>query len=93
MKHEANFEASSTQETSPFYDDVLLIKGNYRVIRGKETRRYAEQYIVQRLEGDKWRNLSRHLDWRSIELRYGAWFGEDCGCYSRATVPHQQDQT
>jgi len=50
MKHEANFEASSTQETSPSYDDVLLIKGNYRVIRGKETRRYAGQYIVQRLQ-------------------------------------------
>lgn len=51
MKHQANFEAASPQETSPSYDDVLLIKGNYRVIRGKETRRYAEQYIVQRLEG------------------------------------------
>lgn len=63
MKHDPNFTVASTQESSPFYGDVLLIKGNYRVIRGKETRRYAEQYIVQRLEGEKWRNLSYHLDW------------------------------
>ena len=70
MKHQANFEAASPQETSPSYDDVLLIKGNYRVIRGKETRRYAGQYIVQRLEGGKWRNLSHHLEWDSIEVRH-----------------------
>ena len=43
------FEDASTQESSPFYDDVLLIKGNLRVICGKETRCYAERYIVQRL--------------------------------------------
>jgi hypothetical protein len=85
MKYEANFTAASTQETSPFYNDVLLIKGHYRVIRGKETRRYAGQYIVQRLEGEKWRNLSYHLDWRSIELRYGAWLG-DCQSSKRKPI-------
>ena len=73
MKHEANFEAAPMQESSSFYDDVILERGNYRIIRGRETRCYAEQYIVQRLEGEKWRNLSYHLNWDSIEVRHGAW--------------------
>ncbi len=72
MKHEANFEAASTQEGSVFYDDVILECGNYRIIRGRETRCYAEQYIVQRLEGEKWRNLSYHQNWDSIGFRHGA---------------------
>lgn len=70
MKHEANFAGTSTQESSPFYDDVILERGNYRIIRGRETRCYAKHYIVQRLEGEKWRNLSYHLGWRSIAGKY-----------------------
>ena len=53
MKHEANFTAASTQECSPFYDDIVLERENYRIIRGKETRRYLEQCTIQRLEGEK----------------------------------------
>ena len=73
MKHEANFEASSTQESSPFYNDIVLQRGNYRIIRGKETRRYAEQYIVQKLQGGCYRTLSYHLEWQSVASRHGAW--------------------
>ena len=47
MKHEANFTAASTQENSPFYDDVILERGNYRIIRGKVSSRYPKQFIVQ----------------------------------------------
>ena len=61
MKHEASFVGAYTQESSSFYDDVILERGNYRIISGRETRCYAQQYIVQRLEGEKWRNLSYHL--------------------------------
>ena len=47
MKHEANFTAASTQESSPFYDDIVLERGNYRIIRGKDSSRYPKQFIVQ----------------------------------------------
>ena len=75
MKHDPNLHDASTQESSVFYDDVILERGNYRIIRGRETRCYAGQYIVQRLEGENWRNLSYHLSWDSIEVRHGAWLG------------------
>lgn len=72
MKHEANFELASTHECSPYYHDVILERNGYRIIKGRETRRYAEQYIVQRSEGKKWRNLSYHVHWNSIGFRHGA---------------------
>ena len=47
MKHEANFTAASTQESSPFYDGVILERGNYPIIRGKDSLCYPKQFIVQ----------------------------------------------
>ena len=73
MKHEANFEASSTQESSIFYDDVILERGNYRIIRGKDSSRYPKQFIVQKYKGGRYRNLSYHVDWQSIGFRHGSW--------------------
>ena len=52
MKHEANFTAASTQECSPFYDEVILERGDYRIIVGKETSRYPKQFIVQKFKAD-----------------------------------------
>ena len=73
MKHEANFTVASTQESSPFYDDVILERGNYRIIRGKETSRYPKQFIVQKFKGGRYRNLTYHVNWDSIGFRHGAW--------------------
>ena len=73
MKHDPSIVAASTQESSPFYDCVILERGDYRIIVGKETRRYAKQFIVQKLQNGRYRNLSYHLDWNSIAFRYGAW--------------------
>ena len=47
MKHDPNFTAASTKEGSVFYDDVILERGNYRIIRGKDSSRYPKQFIVQ----------------------------------------------
>ena len=58
MRHDPQIAAASTQESSPFYDDVILERGDYRIIVGKETRRYAKQFIVQKLQGGSYRNLS-----------------------------------
>ena len=73
MKHDPSIVAVPTQESSPIYDEVVLVSGDYRIIIGKETRRYAKQYIVQKLQGGSYRNLSDHLEWNSIGSRYGAW--------------------
>ena len=73
MKHEANFEAASTHEGSPYYHDVILERNGYRIIRGRETRDYAKQWIVQKRQSDRYRNISYHLDWRSIGRVHGAW--------------------
>jgi len=73
MKHEAHFEAASTQESSPFYDDIVLERGNYRIIRGKDSSRYPKQYIVQKYKGGRYRNLTYHMNWDSIGLRHGSW--------------------
>ena len=73
MKHEANFEAASTQEGSVFYGDVILERGNYRIIRGKDSSRYPKQFIVQKFKGGRYRNLTYHVNWESISFRHGAW--------------------
>ena len=73
MKHEANFTAASRQEGSVFYDDVILERGNYRIIRGKETSRYPKQFIVQKYKGGRYRNLTYHVNWESIGFRHGSW--------------------
>ena len=73
MKHETNFTAASTQESSPFYDDIVLERGNYRIIRGKDSSRYPKQFIVQKFKGGKYRNLTYHVNWDSIGFRHGAW--------------------
>ena len=73
MRHDPNIVPAPIQESSPFYDDVILERGDYRIIVGKETRRYAKQFIVQKYTGGRYRNLSYHLNWDSIGLRHGAW--------------------
>lgn len=60
----------SRKETSPDYEDVVFVKDNYRVINGRQTKRYHKQYIVQRFEGGRYRNLTYHLNWNSISVRY-----------------------
>ena len=76
MKHEANIIAATTQESSQFYDDIVLVSGDYRIIVGKETSRYPKQYIVQKYTGGRYRNLSCHLHWDSIAERHGAWLAQ-----------------
>ena len=76
MKHDPSIVAASTQESSPFYDEVVLVSGDYRIIIGKETSRYPKQYIVQKYMGGRYRNLSYHLHWDSIAERHGAWLSE-----------------
>jgi len=73
MKHEAKFDAASTQGSSPFYDEVILERGDYRIIVGKETSRYPKQFIVQKFKGGRYRNLTYHVNWDSIGLRHGSW--------------------
>ena len=73
MKHDPHIAAASTQEGSLLYDDVILERGNYRIIVGKETSRYPKQFIVQKFTGGRYRNLSYHLNWESIALRHEAW--------------------
>ena len=73
MKYEASLEASSTQESSIFYDDVILERGNYRIIRGKDSSRYPKQFIVQKFKGGRYRSLTYHVNWESIGFRHGAW--------------------
>ncbi|MBF9021773.1 hypothetical protein FZCC0069_01240 [Rhodobacterales bacterium FZCC0069] len=73
MKHEANFTATSTQESSAFYDDVILECSDYRIIRGKDSSRYPKQFIVQKFKGGRYRNLTYHVNWDSIGFRHGAW--------------------
>jgi hypothetical protein len=73
MKHETNFTPASTQESSPFYDDIVLERGNYRIIRGKESSRYPKQFIVQKFAGGRYRNLTYHVNWDSIGFRHGSW--------------------
>ena len=73
MKHEANFEAAPMQESLQFYDDVILERGNYRIIRGKDSSRYPRQFIVQKFKGGRYRNLTYHMNWESIGSRHGAW--------------------
>ena len=73
MRHDPSIVAAPTQESSLLYDDVILERGDYRIIVGKETRRYAKQFIVQKLQGGSYRNLSYHLQWNSIGARHGAW--------------------
>jgi hypothetical protein len=73
MKHEANFTVASTQESSPLYDDIVLERGNYRIIRGKDSSRYPKQFIVQKFKGGRYRNLTYHVNWDSIGLRHGSW--------------------
>ncbi len=73
MKHEANFEAESVHECSPYYHDVILERNGYRIIRGRETRDYAKQWIVQRRQGHGYRSISYHLDWHSIGKVHGPW--------------------
>ena len=73
MKHNPNIIAASTQESSPFYDDVILLRDNYRIIRGKETQRYPKQFIVQKFKGGRYRNLTYHVNWESIGSRHGSW--------------------
>jgi hypothetical protein len=73
MKHEANFTAAPTQESSPFYDGIVLERGNYRIIRGRDSSRYPKQFIVQKFKGGRYRNLTYHMNWDSIGLRHGSW--------------------
>ena len=73
MKHNPDIVAASTQESSPFYDDVILVRDNYRIIRSKETSRYPKQFIVQKFKGGRYRNLTYHMNWESIGLRHGSW--------------------
>ena len=73
MRHDPHIVAASTQESSLLYDDVILERGNYRIIVGKETSRYPKQFIVQKFTGGRYRNLSYHLNWESIALRHEAW--------------------
>ena len=73
MKHDPQIAAASTQESSPFYDDIVLERGNYRIIVGKKTSRYPKQFIVQKYTGGRYRNLSYHVNWQSIGFRHGAW--------------------
>ena len=73
MKHNTDIVAASTQESSRFYDDVILERGNYRIIRGKDSSRYPKQFIVQKFKGGRYRNLTYHVNWDSIGLRHGAW--------------------
>ena len=73
MKHEANFESAPMQESSPFYHDVILERGNYRIIRGKDSSRYPRQFIVQKFKSGRYRNLTYHVNWESIGLRHGSW--------------------
>ena len=73
MKHDPNFTAASTQESSPYYDDIVLERGNYRIIRGKDSSRYPKQFIVQKFKGGRYRNLTYHVSWDSIGFRHGAW--------------------
>ena len=73
MKHDPHIAAASTQEGSLLYDDVILERGDYRIIVGKETSRYPKQFIVQKFKGGRYRNLSYHVNWDSIGFRYGAW--------------------
>jgi hypothetical protein len=73
MKHDPNFTAILTQESSPFYDDVILERGNYRIIRGKDSSRYPKQFIVQKFKGGRYRNLTYHVNWDSIGFRHGVW--------------------
>ena len=86
MRHDPNIVPAPIQESSPFYDDVILERGDYRIIVGKETRRYAKQFIVQKYTGGRYRNLSYHLNWDSIGLRHGAWLvtPDDHECVSAA---------
>ena len=62
MKHNPDIVAASTQESSPFYDDVILVRDNYRIIRSKETSRYPKQFIVQKFKGGRYRNLTYHMN-------------------------------
>ena len=73
MKHDPNFTCASKQEGSVFYDDVILERGNYRIIRGKDSSRYPRQFIVQKFKGGRYRNLTYHVQWDSIGSRHGAW--------------------
>ena len=73
MKHNPDIVAASTQESSPFYDDVILVRDNYRIIRNKETSRYPKQFIVQKFKGGRYRNLTYHMNWESIGSRHGSW--------------------
>lgn len=73
MKHNPNFAAASTQESSVFYDDIILERGNYRIIHGKDSSRYPKQFIVQKFKGGRYRNLTYHVQWDSIGFRHGAW--------------------
>ncbi len=73
MKHDPSFVVVSKQESSPFYDEVVIVRGDYRIIMGKDTSRYPKQYIVQKYTGGRYRNLSYHLNWDSIEQRHEAW--------------------
>lgn len=73
MKHDPSIVAAPTQESSPFYDQVVLVSGDYRIIVGKDTSRYPKQYIVQKYTGGRYRNLSYHLHRDSIGERHGAW--------------------
>ena len=76
MRHDPSIVAASTQESSPFYDGVILEHGAYRIIVGKDTSRYPKQFIVQKYTGGRYRNLSYHLNWDSIALRHEAWLSE-----------------
>ena len=76
MRYDPSIVAASTQESSPFYDDVILERGDYRIIVGKDTSRYPKQFIVQKYTGGRYRNLSYHLNWESIAQRHGAWLSE-----------------
>lgn len=73
MKHDPSFTVASTQESSPFYDDIVLERGNYRIIRGKDSSRYPKQFIVQKFKGGRYRNLTYHVNWESIGFRHGSW--------------------
>ena len=73
MKHDPNFTAASTQESSPFYGDIVLERGNYRIIRGKDSSRYPKQFIVQKFKGGRYRSLTYHVNWESIGFRHGSW--------------------
>ena len=46
MKHDPSIVAASTQESSPFYDDIVLERGNYRISVGKDT---AQRKVVPSL--------------------------------------------